>query len=168
MNKNYPTSYQVMSRESLIHQKPDKNTAVILIHGNIATDLDEPKTFNHVMPLLTQYLDYKLFAIDDVYRSDLNHNDIKQYHPYFITDTTINKIDAFLQKHHNDKVIISCVAGISRSGAVGWYLDQIQGHLEKWSYEDDGDGIRRPSSKYLFPHKDMYLKFKHKLTNLIL
>lgn len=168
MNKNYPTSYQVMSRESLIHQKPDKNTAVILIHGNIATDLDEPKTFNHVISLLTQYLDYKLFAIDDVCRSDLDNNDIKKYHPYFITNDKIDQIDTFLRQHADKRIIVSCVAGISRSGAVGWYLDQIQGHLEKWSYEDYGDGIQRPSSKYLFPHKDMYLKFKHKLHNLIL
>lgn len=168
MNENYPTQYGVMSRESLIHQTPDKNTVVILIHGNIATDLDEPKTFNRVIPLLSQYLDYKLFAIDDVYRSDLNHNDIKQYQPYFITDKTIDEIDIFLQKHHNKKVIISCVAGISRSGAVGWYLDQIQGRTKKWTYKDYGDGVQRPSSKYLFPHRDMYLKFQQKLTHLIL
>lgn len=165
MNKNYPIHYKVMSRQSLIQQTPDKDTVIILIHGNIATDLDEPVSFNKVIPLLPQYADYKLFAIDDVNVSDLDHNDIKQYHPYFITNKTINDIDSFLKKHQDKKVIISCVAGVSRSGAVGWYLDQIQNKTEKWSYEEYGDGLKRPISKFLFPHRDMYLKFKAKLNN---
>lgn len=151
-----------MSRDEFIKINPTRDTAVLFIHGNVETGLDIPKTYRRGLNRLKRYSNTLTVGIDDVNRSDLNEDDIAKYHPYFITNETINLINMFLQVNHDKRVIITCVAGISRSGAVGWYLDQIQGNTSKWTYEEI-NGLLRPKSKFLFPHKEMYLMFNELL-----
>lgn len=158
----YPENYRVMSRDLLLLTKPTPNTAVLFIHGNLKTDLDVPRTYYSGIAHIHKFDDFLNIAIDDVCEEDLTQDDINRYHPYFITDEKIQEIDAFLQKNHNKNIIISCVAGISRSGAVGWYLDQRNHRDSNWSYKTL-DGVTRPISDMLFPHLDMYRKFRQLL-----
>lgn len=152
----YPDQYTALDRESFLARTPDNKTVVIFIHGNVATDLDDKPSFERAQTVLPRYPDYLSIDIDDVVEHDMTAQDNEKYHFLFFSLAKAYQIDKFLRQHADKRVIATCVAGVSRSGGVVWYLDSQNDRTNRWWLSENTNQLR--SMKYA-PNQDMYVHF---------
>lgn len=124
----------------------NENKKVFYLSINNPNDLDKT-------PFREDSADFKSMWFYDI-EDDLKCSESgKEYHP--ITNEQVNELFNYLMSHKDyDYFIVHCSAGISRSGAVGTFMNDLFG-------ESHQEFRRR--NKYILPNLYIYNKLKEKL-----